>query len=70
MNAATDTLAPKAARLAAASAGILALFATLFTAGSALGAWPVPPPGAFLGWDLWVGLGVGVVALVRLVLSS
>ena len=55
-----------AARLAFLAAGILTLFAILFTAGVALGAWPVLPPGAFLGWDLWVGLAVGLVWLILL----
>jgi len=59
-----------AARLAFLAAGVLVLFAILFTAGAALGAWPVLPPGAFLGWDLWVGLGVGVLLLARLLSSS
>ena len=54
------------ARLAAAAAVLLALFATLFTAGSALGVWPQPPAGAFAGWDLWLGLAVGLGLLVHL----
>ena len=54
-------------KLALLAAGVLALFAILFTAGSALGVWPLLPPGAFLGWDLWVGLAVGLVLLVSLV---
>ena len=48
-------------------AGALALFAILFTAGSALGVWPLLPPGAFLGWDLSVGLAGGLLLLVSLV---
>jgi len=54
-------------KLALLAAGVLALFAILFTAGSALGVWPLLPPGAFLGWDLWVGLAFGLVVLVYLV---
>ena len=53
-------------RLALLGAGVLALFAVLFTAGSALGVWPLLPAGAFLGWDLWVGLAIGLVLLVSL----
>ena len=48
-------------------AGVLALFAILFTAGSALGVWPLLPPGAFLGWDLSVGLAGGLLLLLSLV---
>jgi hypothetical protein len=59
--------APPTARVALFAAGILALFAVLFTAGSALGAWPELPPGAFLGWDLWAGLAVGLALGMRLV---
>ena len=66
MIAAPETSAPRTARLAFAAAGILTLFAVLFTAGSALGAWPALPPGAFLGWDLWTGLAVGLALLVLL----
>jgi hypothetical protein len=46
-------------RWTAAGAAALALFAILFTAGVALGAWPQLPAGAFWGWDLWVGLAAG-----------
>lgn len=53
-------------RWAAAAAALLALFAILFTAGAALGAWPQLPPGAFWGWDLWVGLAVSLLLLVYL----
>jgi len=56
----------RSSRLAAAAAGLLALFAALFTAGSALGVWPQPPAGAFAGWDLWVGMAVGLGLLVHL----
>lgn len=55
-------------RFAAAAGAVLAAFALLFTAGSALGAWPPLPQGAFQGWDLWTGLGVGaglVMSLLR-----
>jgi hypothetical protein len=58
--------APQTARVAALAAGILALFAMLFAAGSALGVWPALPPGAFLGWDLWAGLAVGLALLAAL----
>lgn len=55
-------------RLALSGAALLALFAVLFTAGSALGAWPSTPVGAFLGWDLRVGLGVGAAWLIALLM--
>lgn len=59
---ASDRFSP----FAAAAAGLLALFAALFTAGSALGVWPQPPVGAFAGWDLWVGMAVALGLLVYL----
>jgi hypothetical protein len=53
-------------RWAAAGAAALTLFAILFTAGVALGAWPQLPAGAFWGWDLWVGLAGGLIVLADL----
>lgn len=67
MTAVPEAAAPPTARIVLFAAGILALFAVLFTAGSALGAWPALPRGAFLGWDLWVGLAVGLALWLRLV---
>jgi hypothetical protein len=58
----------RSGRLAFAAAALLAAFAALFTAGSALGIWPQPPSGAFAGWDLWVGTAVGLTLLIRLLL--
>ena len=63
-------VAPGTVRLAVAGGAIVALFAVLFTAGSALGAWPAPPVGAFIGWDLWVGIAVGAGWLVWLLRGS
>ena len=54
------------ARLAVAGAIWLALFATIFTVGSALDLWPPPPVGGFRGVDLAAGLLFGVVLLASL----
>ncbi len=54
-------------RLGAAGLVWLALFALVFTIGSVLGAWPVPPEGAFGGTDLVAGLLFGLALLVQLV---
>ncbi len=51
------------ARIAAVSAGWLAAFALLFSAGSAFGAWPAPPEGFLRGSDLAAGLAFGAVLL-------
>ncbi len=55
-----------AARLAVAGGIWLALFAALFTTGSALDLWPPPPAGGFRGVDLAAGLLFGVALLVSL----
>ena len=51
------------ARIAAAGAGWLAAFALVFSAGSAFGAWPLPPEGFLHGSDLAAGLVFGAVLL-------
>jgi hypothetical protein len=56
-----------AGRLALLAAAVMALFAVVFTAGSALAVWPPLPAGAFYGWDLWSGLAIGLVLLIALV---
>ena len=52
------------ARLAAACGVFLGLFALVFSAGSALGVWPLPPEGGFRGIDLAAGFVFGVVLLI------
>ncbi len=54
------------ARVAAAGALFLALFAVIFTAGSALGVWPQPPAGGFRGTDLAAGFAFALALLVSL----
>ena len=56
-----------AGKLALLAAAVLALFAVLFTAGSALGVWPPLPVEAFYGWDLRAGLAIGLALLIALV---
>jgi hypothetical protein len=58
------------ARLAAAGSVFLGLFALLFSAGSALGAWPPPPEGAFQGSDLAAGFAFGLLLLAGLLIRS
>jgi len=55
-----------AARAAVAGALFLTLFSGLYTAGSALGAWPPAPQGGFAGSDLAAGFAFGLVLLVTL----
>jgi len=50
-------------RVAAAGAAWLAAFALVFSAGSAVGAWPAPPEGFLSGSDLAAGLLFGAVLL-------
>lgn len=56
----------RSSRLVVAGAFWLALFAALFTIGSAFGLWPQPPEGAFRGVDLFSGLAFGLLLLVFL----
>ena len=63
---ARDTRANGGWRWAGGAAALLTLFAILFTAGAALGVWPQLPPGAFWGWDLWVGMAAGAAVLAYL----
>ena len=51
------------ARVVAVSAGWLAAFALVFSAGSAFGAWGLPPEGFLHGSDLAAGLLFGAVLL-------
>ena len=51
------------ARLAVAGGLWLALFAIVFSAGAAFGAWPPPPEGFLQGSDLTAGLLFGAVLL-------
>jgi hypothetical protein len=55
------------ARLAIIAGAWLALFALLFSVGSALGLWPPPPVGGFRGTDLIAGFVFGALVLVMLV---
>jgi hypothetical protein len=63
---AADAPGEAAPRLALAAAALLAVFAVLFTAGSALGVWPQAPADAFAGWDLRVGTAAAVGLLASL----
>lgn len=54
------------ARLAAACGVFLGLFALVFSAGTALGVWPLPPEGGFHGIDLVAGFAFGTVLLITL----
>ncbi len=56
------------ARVAVAGAAWLALFALVFTAGSAFGVWPPPPEGFLHGTDLAAGLLSGGALLVSFLL--
>jgi hypothetical protein len=51
------------ARIAAAAAAFLGLFALLYSVGSAVGAWPPPPEGGFHGSDLAAGFAFGLLLL-------
>ena len=54
------------ARVAAAVAVFLGLFALLYSLGSAVGVWPPPPEGGFHGADLAAGFAFGLVLLAAL----